>query len=91
MGMKLGYEALGSVDSVYRYHTPSFQPAERVVLGRAARNSAQAQQAAGVSPSASQIPTAVLVDPAGGEASARKVWTKLPPMGLGVPDPSLWP
>lgn len=91
MGMKLGYEALGSVYSVCRYHTPSFQPAERVVLGRAARNSAQAQQAAGVSPSAFQIPTAVLVDPAGGEASARKVCTKLPPMGLSVPDPSLWP
>lgn len=48
------------------------RPAERVVLDRAARNSAQAQQAVGVSPSASQIPMAVLVDPAGGEASARK-------------------
>lgn len=48
------------------------RPAERAVLGRAARSSAQAQQAAGASPSASQTPMAVLVDLAGEEASARK-------------------
>lgn len=54
------------------------QPAGRAVLGRAARSSAQAHRAAGVSPSASQTPTAALVDLAGEEASARKVWTDLP-------------
>lgn len=48
------------------------KPAERAVLDRAARNSAQAQQAVGVSLSASRIPMDVLVDLAGGEASARK-------------------
>lgn len=48
------------------------RPAERVVLDRAARSSAQAQQAVGVSPSAYQIPMAVPVDLAGGEANARK-------------------
>lgn len=68
------------------YHAPYFQPAERVVLDRAARNSAQAQQAVGVSPSASRIPMAVPVDLAGGEASARKVWTKPPTVGISDPD-----
>lgn len=66
----------------------SFQPAERAVLGRAARSSVQAHQAAGASPSASQTPTAVLVDLAGEEASARKVCINLPSM---VPDPEDWP
>lgn len=63
------------------YHTPYFQPAGRVVLDRAVRNSAQAQQVVEVSPSASRIPMAVPVDLAGEEASARKVWTKSPPVG----------
>lgn len=48
------------------------RPAGRVVLDRAVRNSAQAQQVVEVSPSASRIPMAVPVDLAGEEASARK-------------------
>lgn len=66
------------------HHMASSQPAERAVLGRAARSSAQVHQAAGASPSASQTPTAVLVDLAGEEASARKVCTN--PLSA-VPDP----
>lgn len=58
-------------------------------MDRAARNSAQAQQAVGVSPSASRIPMAVPVDLAGGEASARKVRTKPPSVDISVPDPDL--
>lgn len=67
---------------------PSFQPAERAVLGRAARSSAQARQAAGASPSASQIPMAVLVGLAGEEASAKKVHINLLST---VPDPESQP
>lgn len=66
------------------HHMSSFQPAERAVLGRAARSSAPVHQAAGALPSASQTPTAVLVDLAGEEASARKVCTN--PLSA-VPDP----
>lgn len=57
-------------------------------MGRAARSSARAHQAAEVSPSASRTPTAVLVDLAGEEASARKVRTDLP---SAVPDPDSRP
>ncbi|KAB0391161.1 hypothetical protein E2I00_016913, partial [Balaenoptera physalus] len=60
------------------------RPAERAVLGRAARNSAQAHQAAEASPSAFRTPMAVLVDLAGEEASARKVRTNPPSV---LPDP----
>lgn len=69
-------------------HIPSFQPAERAVLGRAARSSAQARQAAGASLSASQIPMAVLVGLAGEEANAKKVCINPPSM---VPDPESQP
>ncbi|KAK2106582.1 Tyrosine-protein kinase receptor Tie-1 [Saguinus oedipus] len=48
------------------------RPAERAVLGRAARSSAQAYRAAGASPSACPIPMAALVGLAGEETSARK-------------------
>lgn len=77
---------------------PAFQPAERAILGRAARSSAQVHQAAGASPSASQTPMAVLVDLAGEEASVRKVCAHPPPRPLTQtachkpdPDPFLWP
>lgn len=84
-GCSLVYEA--PTESIY--HTTCVQPAERVVLGRAARNSALAPQAVGVSPSASRIPMVVPAALAGGEASARKVCTSSPPMGVSVLDPSL--
>ena len=67
-------------------------------MGRAARSSAQAHQAAGASPSASQTPMAVLVDLDGEEASARKVRTNPPSVVSDQtagckpgPNSSFWP